>query len=583
MSQYFLTNVGVDAILMVDATAGNETVSLPQGLRLGRKLTVRRKDSSVNSVTVAPPSGLALNGVTDGTLTVGADSEVVFVALETASWESLGLTPARLAQDPALTGTYAGRLQTKIRSAAARAAARNALLLGPMSSPPALTTASTTNATGLGIGTAYRPAASAANLAKYRICGGIGQVYASSNYTAWSYTMGDGTNGNTLGDATRQSYQIAFEWVTDSPWFQIQQLARTAGFMLYVDDQQVSGGTLATSTNYGGTSFTLVDWSVGSATITASGAVFTTPGAHGLQVGDAVYLGAITTTTGVTANIPYFVLSTPSTTTFTLSATLGGSALTLTGDGSTARVAKAVTRKYRLEFNAGALLQLDLQPTASLYPPQEDTLRVVTVGDSIDSMTGSSLPTGGWQFIAGKLLGWTDVRAVSFGGTGFTTAAAHANKFGDAQRVADVVAHNPDMLVITISQNDTGDATLQAAALAAFQAYRTALPLVPIVMVGVDASSTGASAPSAARLATDTFGKAAFDQWADSNSFFIPNSSDPAGAWFTGTGYAGAKTGVGNRDIYGSDAAHPNDAGHKYIATRFAASFRRLVLPALTR
>jgi hypothetical protein len=107
MSQYFLSNVGVDAILMVDATAGNEVVSLPRGYASGRKLTVRRKDSSVNSVTVAPPLGLALNGVTDGTLTVGADSEVVFVALETASWESLGLTPARLATDPAFTGTYA--------------------------------------------------------------------------------------------------------------------------------------------------------------------------------------------------------------------------------------------------------------------------------------------------------------------------------------------------------------------------------------------------------------------------------------------------------------------------------------------
>jgi hypothetical protein len=41
MSQYFLTNVGVDAILMVDATSGNETVSLPRGYASGRKLTVR--------------------------------------------------------------------------------------------------------------------------------------------------------------------------------------------------------------------------------------------------------------------------------------------------------------------------------------------------------------------------------------------------------------------------------------------------------------------------------------------------------------------------------------------------------------
>lgn len=483
-----------------------------------------------------------------------------------------------------LSSTYAGQKRVKLKVAAERAAARNGLLLGPMVTPPALTVATTDQTTGLSLGLFVQANASATNQAKFRVTGGVSATYATVYTVAWSYTMGDATNGNLPGDATRQGYVWGIEWVTDADVFQIQHLARTAGFMLYVDDQPVAGSTLATSTNYGGTCYTLIDFSVGTVTTTVATGTFTTSAAHGFQVGDVVYLGTMTTTTGVSANTPYFVLTTPTATSFTLSATQGGSALTLTGgDGSSTRVGKATPRKFRYETNDGAFYALNLRGFSSLYPPREDTVTVCTVGDSIDALTGATQPIGGWQGYAARLLGWADVRAVSFGGTGFTTAAAHGNKFGDAQRIADVVTHNPDLLVITISQNDTGNAALQAAALAAFQAYRTALPLVPIVVVGVDASSTGLSTPSVSRLATDTFGKAAFDQWADGNSYFIPNSSDPAGAWFTGTGYASARSGSGNRDMYGYDAAHPNDAGHRYIGSRFAASFRKLVLPTLAR
>lgn len=76
----------------------------------------------------------------------------------------------------------------------------------------------------------------------------------------------------------------------------------------------------------------------GPATIVASTGVFTTPAAHGLSVGDQVQVGAVTTTTGITAATTYYVITVPSPTTFTLSATSGGSALALTGNGSVANV-----------------------------------------------------------------------------------------------------------------------------------------------------------------------------------------------------------------------------------------------------
>jgi len=92
----------------------------------------------------------------------------------------------------------------------------------------------------------------------------------------------------------------------------------------------MNGGTLA----YGGST-------VGSTwTITASTALFTSATDHTLAVGDRVILGAITSTTGVTAGTVYYVRTVPTSKTLTLSATSGGAALTLTTDGSTASCTK---------------------------------------------------------------------------------------------------------------------------------------------------------------------------------------------------------------------------------------------------
>lgn len=83
--------------------------------------------------------------------------------------------------------------------------------------------------------------------------------------------------------------------------------------------------------------------SVGTATVVAATGVWTTSAAHGCVVGDAVELGPITTTTGVSARTRYYVITQGAANTFVLSATKGGSGLTLTGDGSTSAVYKSAT------------------------------------------------------------------------------------------------------------------------------------------------------------------------------------------------------------------------------------------------
>lgn len=268
-----------------------------------------------------------------------------------------------------------------------------------------------------------------------------------------------------------------------------------------------------------------------------------------------------------------------SATTFALPGGGGNGWLTL--DFTSAGGAKV--RKFRLELAYSAAFGgVYVGPTYLVWAPISETnLRVATVGDSLHTQTGASFPNGGWQKITGKLLGWTDVRQVAFGGTGFTNNGSTYNTFGAAQRIADTVAAAPDLLIMQASQNDdtaTASATTTAA-LAAFQAYRTALPKVPIVVRGADASSSG---PSAARKAMDTAVHAAFTQWADSNSWWVEDVNDPLGSWYSGIGTLASPNGNGNRDRYGFDSAHPNDAGHLYDGQRFANAFRSQVLGAIT-
>ncbi len=97
-------------------------------------------------------------------------------------------------------------------------------------------------------------------------------------------------------------------------------------------------GVAVAATQYKGTSL--------AATIVASTGVFTTA-AHGYAIGDRVVLSALASTTGLAVLTYYYVLTVPSSTTFTLSATSGGSALSLTTNG-TATLAKLFEVRMKL-------------------------------------------------------------------------------------------------------------------------------------------------------------------------------------------------------------------------------------------
>lgn len=213
------------------------------------------------------------------------------------------------------------------------------------------------------------------------------------------------------------------------------------------------------------------------------------------------------------------------------------------------------------------------------FDPDHDII-ACSVGDSIEAQQGGTSPNTGWQIVAGKCLGWSDVREVALGGTGWVNQGAWSSTFGDANRVADVVAARPSVVILAASPNDTSGATLQAAMLAGFQAYRAALPYALIVCTGL---FPGASGPGTSDLNIEANMLAAFNSWADPFSFYIPIANDAEGSWIFGTGHVGAINGSGNSDIYvnSADTVHPSEAGHIYVGERFANAFRQKVLQAV--
>jgi hypothetical protein len=87
--------------------------------------------------------------------------------------------------------------------------------------------------------------------------------------------------------------------------------------------------------------------SLGTVTIAITTGVLTVSTAETLAVGDMVQLGTMTNAAPLVAGTTYFVLTTPTSTTLTLAATLGGAMIVTTAAGSSTSITK-VTGAYSL-------------------------------------------------------------------------------------------------------------------------------------------------------------------------------------------------------------------------------------------
>lgn len=250
----------------------------------------------------------------------------------------------------------------------------------------------------------------------------------------------------------------------------------------------------------------------------------------------------------------------------------------------TVNLGAAQPRIIRLDFSVAPFGGIYLPPGASMWKPPTPSKRFMVLGDSIPG--GSSMNVGGgsgsWFARAARLLGYSDAWNEALGSTGYITAGSTATL--GTRAPIDVIPHAPDTLIISAGYNDNGGSqpAISSAAASLYSAIKAGLPSTAIYVIGCW-SPTGS--PGASITNTDTTLRTAA---AAANLPFISpltggvyNAAGTLvathGAWITGTGRVGATTGSGNADTYiGTDATHPTDAGHKYLADRVVSAIQEL-------
>ncbi len=218
---------------------------------------------------------------------------------------------------------------------------------------------------------------------------------------------------------------------------------------------------------------------------------------------------------------------------------------------------------------AAGFHSIALSPVDTIWKMNEG-YRLSVVGQSYEQGTGASYINDGYVPIMGDLLGFSDVRQIAEGGTGYTVGAS---KYID--RISDWTGGNiPDLLVLSgaLADVSSGVNELRDAVIDLIQQTRIILPKLPIVTLAIMPAATG---PSQIYLDKENEIREAVESLNDPLIKFIPISTDPTGSWLTGTGFENSPNGTGNSDIYlggvdGSDSTHPNDLGHQYLGTRAA-------------
>jgi lysophospholipase L1-like esterase len=247
----------------------------------------------------------------------------------------------------------------------------------------------------------------------------------------------------------------------------------------------------------------------------------------------------------------------------------------------------AIPRRITIELSNVPFGGIYLPPTATIWTPPPYKTRWAVLGDSISGGSASNLGAGQgtWVTLAGMYLGWDDSWNEALGGTGYITAGTTATF---PNRVStDIVAYNPDRIIVWGGYNDNGgsQSAIGTAAATVFSTLKAGLPNAQIFVLGCW-SPTGS--PAASLTNTDNTIKAAAA--AAQLPFISPitgsvyNSAGTLvttqGPFISGTGHVGATTNAGNADAYiGTDGVHPTDAGHTYLARRIANALTAL-LPA---
>ena len=200
-------------------------------------------------------------------------------------------------------------------------------------------------------------------------------------------------------------------------------------------------------------------------------------------------------------------------------------------------------------------------PPAGIELPAEPV--VLILGDSYTAGDGADSPDQGWAYLVANALGYpTNIDGV--GGTGFAWGGGAQDELGGEyelrlQQIAATPSFVPNVLILQGGQNDAQipvPEEIKAATTQTILAARRFWPGIQVVVLGPSAPQ-----PLAEELRpTNTAVRA---------------GAEAAGAPFVDAVDAGWFT-TANSPGFDADGAHPNSAGHAYIAEKFLESWAAL-------
>ncbi|GAB5077127.1 SGNH/GDSL hydrolase family protein [Arthrobacter sp. AD-310] len=189
---------------------------------------------------------------------------------------------------------------------------------------------------------------------------------------------------------------------------------------------------------------------------------------------------------------------------------------------------------------------------------------VLILGDSYTAGDGAGSPGQGWANVVAKELGYP-ANIDGVGGTGFAWGGGAQDELdGEYETRLRAVAANPsfvpNVLILQGGQNDaqvTSQDEVRAATTQTIEAARRFWPGVQVVVLGPSAPQPLAEELRTVNTAVRAGAEAAGAPFVDAVE----------GGWFT----------AANSPGYDFDGAHPNAAGHAYIAAKFLEAWRALV------
>jgi lysophospholipase L1-like esterase len=243
-------------------------------------------------------------------------------------------------------------------------------------------------------------------------------------------------------------------------------------------------------------------------------------------------------------------------------------------------------RDFIYELGGDSFMGIYIAPGDDIYPPTANpVLTMAAVGDSYPARLGVMTSMWAYPQLAGDAHGIRNVINTAIGACGYADGLCASR--GVLARISEVTGINggngPDVILLSNGTNDmaAGESPAQVAAYqtAYIQALRAngRTRFAPIFVLGIYAHNNGGTSCIGC-VAAENGEAAAVTALNDPNVFFCPWTTDPAGAWETGTGTITGQNGSDNTDFtYEASNGRNNPLGNRQFAARIVTYIRNVL------